>query len=293
MINSVISTSHLRSYCAVIVFLSVLAGCSAIQPAPVDQSAWGGSQVEVNKPVVSMKSAPIIGNDLFFKSTPGFYEDFNYIDSINWRVASWKQNGTQMAKERCQVNEDGFLVQTVLPSPPFRGGSIQTAKEFGYGRWVARLKPSSVKGLLNSFFLKDWDDFATPNVDGDGTQGEVDIEFVTRTFSKNSGEVHIAIHLKGRSRLYERDIRLDFNPSSGFHIWGFDILPDRVVWHVDGRQLHTWMYNETDFINPGYEVFFNSWTWNKWLHGPPKEKGDYYIDWVKFYPLDEGAYSEQ
>jgi hypothetical protein len=32
-------------------------------------------------------------------------------------------------------------------------------------------------------------------------------------------------------------------------------------------------------------MFFNAWTMEKWIKGPPQKQGDYRIDWVKFYPL--------
>lgn len=144
-------------------------------------------------------------------------------------------------------------------------------------------------GVLNSIFTKDWDDQTTPDSEHDGKKGEVDIEFVTHTFGPGRGEVHLAIHLEKHEPLWHMDIPLDFNPSDDFHEWGFDILPDRVVWHVDGRVLHTWLYEGEYKIDPNYEFFFNSWTRTKWLKGPPMAPADYLIDWVRFYPLKAAA----
>lgn len=225
-----------------------------------------------------------------FASEPAFVDDFlNDWEKTQstWQVATWKQNGTQMAKERCRTDGKGHLVQTVLAGDPPSGGSMQSKREFGWGRWVARVKPSAVPGLLNSIFTKDWDDVTTPGDANDGNKAEVDIEFVTHTFGSGKGEVHLAIHLKTKHPLWHLDIPLDFDPSQDFHEWGFDILPDRVVWHVDGKVLHTWYYTREDFIDPKYEFFFNSWTSKKWLKGPPTEPADYHIDWVKFYPLKD------
>jgi beta-glucanase (GH16 family) len=205
----------------------------------------------------------------------------------SWKVATWKQNGTQMSPERCRTDGKGHLVQTVLAGEPFQGGSLQTNREFGWGRWVARVKPSAVPGLLNSIFTKDWDNLTTPADQHDGNKGEVDFEFVTHTFGNGRGEAHLAIHLKEHHPLWHLDIPLDFDPSQDFHEWGFDILPDRVVWHVDGKVLHTWMYTKEHSIDPAYEFFFNSWTAKKWLKGPPGEKAEYHIDWLKFYPLQK------
>ena len=216
--------------------------------------------------------------------TPSFAVDFSEGISADWRVATWKQNGTLMSPERCRVL-DALLTLTVLPGEPFRGGSLQTAREFGYGRWLAKVKPASVPGVLNSIFTKDWHDLAKPGTTGEGNKDEVDIEFLTHTFGDGKGEVHLAIHRKGRTPLWSLDLPLDFDPSSEFREWGFDILPDRVVWHVDGKILLVWPYSGEHRIAENYEFFFNAWTSKKWILGPPEEAADYQVAWVRFYPL--------
>lgn len=221
-----------------------------------------------------------------FGSSPVFEDAFgkNWAEKQTaWRIATWRQNGTMMSPERCRVNEEGRLVLTVLAGTPFQGGSLQTSREFGYGRWVARVKPSSVPGVLNSIFTKDWDDLTTPNVEADGKHAEVDIEFLTYTFRPGAGQVHLAIHLKGHEPLWEVDIPLDFNPCDAFHDWGFDILPDRIVWHVDGKELYTWLYTPEYIVDTNYEFFFNAWSMKKWIKGPALQSADYQIEWVKFY----------
>lgn len=227
-----------------------------------------------------------------FAPQPTFVDEFDAgweTTQTAWRVATWMQNGTQMLPERSRTDGQGHMIQTVLAGVPYRGGSMQTAREFGYGRWIARVKPSSVPGLLNSVFTKDWDNLQTPESDRDGTKGEIDIEFVTHTFGGGRGEVHLAVHLLTKHPLWHLDIPLDFDPSADFHEWGFDILPNRTVWHVDGRVLFTWFYTPEYRIEPGYEFFFNSWTHDRWLLGPPGEDGHYTIDRVTFHAYTPAA----
>ncbi len=223
-----------------------------------------------------------------FSPEPSFVDDFDYgweTRTSDWQRATWVQNKTKMAKERAVANQDGHLVLTVKAGEPKRGGSIQSKREFGYGRWIARVRPSSVPGVLNSVFTKDWDDLTTAEDPHDGRKAEVDFEFLTYTFGPDSGEIHLAIHLKGHHPLWHIDIPLDFNPSDDFREWGFDILPDKVVWHVDGKILFAWEYTDEYFIDPMYEFFFNAWTKQVWIKGPPREDAAYHIDWLKFYPL--------
>jgi beta-glucanase (GH16 family) len=203
----------------------------------------------------------------------------------SWKRASWLQNGTQMDPSRAFTDDAGHLVQVVLPGAPYRGGSIETVGEFGYGRWQARLRPSSVPGLLNSMFTKDWDDRTTPGSTstGDGLKAEVDIEFLTYTFAGDTGKVWLAVHYDG-VRQYGTMVNLAFNPSKAFHVWGFDVLPSEIRWHVDDQVIHTYRY-PVGKIAPRYEMFFNSWTRPDWIRGPPAAEGQYLIDWVRFSPL--------
>jgi beta-glucanase (GH16 family) len=274
-------------------------GCTAASPASTDQADQpagdtaaaraGVDSAPAGAPSPAPAQDPTPAPDPMgrFAAEPSFHESFDpgwKPGDNDWRVATWKQNGTLMSPERAQVNDAGHMVQTVLPGEPYRGGSMQTEREFGYGRWIARVRPSSVPGALHSIFTKDWDDLTT-EAPGDGNKFEIDIEFLTYTFGPGRGRVHLAIHKQGQSNAFVRDPELDFNPSDDFHVWGFDVLPDRVVWHVDGRELATWKVPDGEIVPVGYEFFFNSWTKPNWIKGPPKEPAHYHIDWVKFHPL--------
>lgn len=272
--------------------------------------------------VFNLHTAPKLPTNavMGFDNKPFFSENFdtNWIQqnlpkNSSWRIATWMQNGVLMKLENLSVerlnqehtsekhlseeqNKDlnSQLIQKVVPFDKnmrskilHSGGSVQTSIEFGYGRWLAKVKPSNVPGVLNSIFTKDWDDLQTVKT-ADGTKREIDIEFLTHTFRENSGQVHLAVHgsKADGGRIFVKDILLNFNPSNDYHIWGFDILPDKVIWHVDGKVLYTWYYPKPFYINEGYEFFLNSWTKNRWIKGPPKSAAEYSIDWVKFYPLN-------
>jgi beta-glucanase (GH16 family) len=192
-----------------------------------------------------------------------------------WQQASWMQNDTQMDPERCQA-VGGLLTLTVLPGEPYRGGSIQTrSDQWPYGRWDARLKPSSVPGVLNSMFTDDWNG---------KTYEEVDIEFLTYTFGISSGSVHLALHREGQTNYWWEDVQLTFNPADTFHVWSIQILPDSVSWLVDNQLLRTFVYNTEFKLQAPYQFFFNAWTKKEWINGPPTDSAHYEIDWVKFFP---------
>ena len=222
-----------------------------------------------------------------------FNEDFNGpVDNKVWQIGTWKEHGGQLSVDRCYV-KDGLLNMVFInkPGEGFLGSAIQTVDEFFYGRWEARLKPSAIPGVLNSLYTIDWDNTADESSGSDGTKEEIDIEFLTKSFSGKTGEVHIALHERGRKSFNSvPDIKLNFNPSSDFHTWGFDITPEYIEWFVDGKKLYRYVYKENDIaINAPYVLKLNFWSSEKWVGGPPKEGVEciYQIDWIRFTPLEK------
>jgi beta-glucanase (GH16 family) len=214
-----------------------------------------------------------------------FEDNFNdeQVDESVWQIGTWVEHGGQTGRERCYL-ENGCLNLVFINDSEegFLSSAIQTREEFLYGRWEARLKPSSVSGVLNSMYTIDWDD-------GNGTKQEIDIEFLTYTFDNDSGKVHFAVHAEGlESYNTNPDIELDFNPSEDFHICGFDITPEQIRWFVDDKVLLIYNYSEHDIvIDSEYQLKFNFWSSEHWINGPPEENTEciYQIDWIRFYPL--------
>jgi|SRR5690554_952910 len=212
-----------------------------------------------------------------------FMEDFNgdVIDESIWTIADWQEHGGQTSPDRCFV-KDGYLHMLLLNNEgEILSSAIQTKQEFMYGRWEARLKPSSIPGVLNSFYTIDWRG-------GSGSRQEIDIEFLTYSFGENTGEVHFAVHAAGlKSFNTNPDIKLDFNPADDFHVWGFDIISDKIEWFVDDEVLFTYLYNEHEIkIDTPYQLKLNAWTQNDWINGPPRSgvQTEYLIDWIRFTP---------
>lgn len=212
-----------------------------------------------------------------------FREDFNAsIDETIWQIGTWKEHGGQTSKERVYT-KDGYLHLVFRnDNGSYLGSAIQTRKEFSYGKWEVRLKPTSVSGVLNSFYTIDWNDKGV----GDGSKQEIDIEFLTYKFKENAGEVHLATHATDK-KSFSTNVPLNFNPSDDFHIWGFNILPDRIEWFVDGKTYYTYYYKDHDVkITENYFLKLNSWTDTSWIKGPPKSGVDciFLIDWIQFTP---------
>jgi len=212
-----------------------------------------------------------------------FREDFTNtkIDESVWQIGTWTEHGGQLGRERCFV-KDGYLnMQLINEDNTIKSSAIQTRSTFLYGKWEARLKISSVSGVLNSFYTIDWRD-------GKGTRQEIDIEFLTYSFKGSSGEVHFAVHAAGRKSFETNpDIKLSFNPSSDFHVWGLEVTPEHLEWSVDGKSLLVYKYKEHDVkIDSPYMLKLNTRTQKNWINGPSEEGvlSTYLIDWIQFTP---------
>jgi beta-glucanase (GH16 family) len=200
-------------------------------------------------------------------------------------------NGTQVdsSAERSYV-EDGNLKMIFIndSTQGYLSSAIQTREEFYYGRWEARLKPSNVPGVLNSMYTLDWDNTVDGSSSRDGTKQEIDIEFLTFAFTGDDGRVHFAVHAEGLSSFDTNpDVLLGFDPSADFHVWGFDITPEKIEWFVDDQVLWTYDYAENPIIiDAPYVLKFNFWSSTDWINGPPVADTEivYLIDWVRFTP---------
>jgi beta-glucanase (GH16 family) len=234
--------------------------------------------------------APSAATDEDYVRT-AFRDDFYglSVDAQAWQVATWMEHGGQTGPERVYAAEG--RLNMIFENDSVAGylsSAMQSRQEYLYGRWEARLKPSSVPGVLNSMYTIDWDDTADPGASNDGTKQEIDIEFLTYTFGENSGRVHFAVHAAGKESFQTNpDILLDFNPSDDFHVWGFEVTPQQIQFFVDDRILLTYTYSGNPVaITAPYMLKFNAWSQAHWVNGPPEADIEtrYLIDWVKFTP---------
>ncbi len=274
----------------------MLSGCveetAPVEPAPVDRTAPADAEPE---PAGTDEPQPAATPATTDPATPDpadpgnpddydFHEDWSQgIDPEKWLVAGWREHNMQTGPERTYV-EDGKLNMVFVNDSEdgWLGAALQTQKEdFGYGRWEAALKPSSVPGVLNSMYTVDWRD-------GEGTKQEIDIEFLTYTFDgeEHPGEMWIALHTDDRSKSTQFSLPLDFNPSEDFNVYGWDITPTHIDYLINGEVVYTYVYEENDItFDAPYLFKFNVWTSESpWIQGPPEPDVEtvYQIDWVRF-----------
>lgn len=229
-----------------------------------------------------------------------FFDDFDgkTVNTDVWQVASWSEHGGQTSPERCFVS-GGYLNMVFINDSKagYLSAAIQTRNEFLYGKWEARLKPSSVPGVLNSFYTIDWNNTADESSTSNGTKQEIDIEFLTYTFGGSDGKIHYAVHAEDKESFnLNPDLGLGFDPSEDFHIYGFEITPDYIEWIVDDKVLQKYTYSENDIsIYAPYQLKLNVWSKESWINGPPAPDVEclYLIDWIRFTPASGNTGTEK
>lgn len=214
---------------------------------------------------------------------PVFRDDFDgtLVNEDVWEVGTWTEHGGQLSPERVFIKDGVLNMLLINENDTIKSSAIQSRETFLYGKWETRLKVSSVPGVLNSFYTIDWGD-------GKGTRQEVDIEFLTFSFGEQTGEVHLAVHAAGLKSFETRpDLKLDFNPSDEFHVWGLEITPEFIEWSVDGKSLLVYKYDEHEVkVDKPYMLKLNTRSQENWIKGPsePGVESVYLIDWIQFTP---------
>ena len=206
---------------------------------------WPGTMLVLGLMLLGACNQPSGTTDVLKNPAEGydFYEDWSKgIDPKVWTVATWKEHGGQTGAERVFVDDQQKLNMIFINDSEqgYLSSALQTVKEdFSFGRWEARLKPSSVPGVLNSMYTIDWRD-------GKGTKQEIDIEFLTHTFGgEHPGTMWIALHAAGKKSTHFSQ-PLKVNPSADFHVVGFDITPEYIEYFIDDEVLYRYVYAEHD-----------------------------------------------
>ena len=92
------------------------------------------------------------------ESVPQFVENFDTLDKTVWDVGGWKEHSGQTSPTRCYATNGmlNMVLRYDSATESILSSALQTRKTFLYGRWDARLKPTAIKGALNSFYTIDW-----------------------------------------------------------------------------------------------------------------------------------------
>ena len=169
-------------------------------------------------------------------------------------------------------NEDGDLVIGVTAGGVACGQVDSGTSDFYYGSYRASMKTSSVPGTCASLFFY-----------GEDGISEVDIEILSNEDGEHT--VHFVVHPSGGlpcGSANHKCVDMAVAPSSGFHEYGFDILPGEAKFFIDGAEVAS----IDSFIPeaPG-GMIINHWAGNpNWTGAPPAQAAELLVEWFEYTP---------
>ncbi|KAI0541499.1 glycoside hydrolase, family 16 [Xylaria digitata] len=156
-----------------------------------------------------------------------------------------------------------------------------TGLHYFYGTFRAGIKTTDVSGTCSAFFWYQND-----------TQ-EIDIEFLSAQFDKAKGIFPVNFVLQSKEAATAgynaanttglRQVNLPFDPSTDFHEYRFDFLPDKVSFYADGELLAEATGSGVP-TTPGH-IMLSHWSNGNpgWSQGPPTVDAATTVSYVKAY----------
>jgi beta-glucanase (GH16 family) len=148
--------------------------------------------------------------------------------------AAWfYPTNTSVADGRLDLRLTARGSETIDTDRVYLGGEYDRTGSQLFGRFLTRMKPSAPPGVIASFFTAMYEfdpDFRLLET------AELDIEFVGTT-----REVQLTVHwvdAGGVKRETAETVALDFDAGADVRTWEIEWLADRIVWYVDGVELH-------------------------------------------------------
>jgi beta-glucanase (GH16 family) len=169
-----------------------------------------------------------------------FTDHFNAYEATRWSRADGWKNGSPFdnawAADHVTVANgklDLRLDDVALLGEPYTSGELRTNGFYGYGCYEASFKPVAVPGVVTSLFT-----FAGPyDNGGNGKHNEIDVEFL----GNQPRRVQLNFWTNDDTYTSRNEVLIDlgFDPTTGFHRYGFKWTASQVEWYIDGRHVYT------------------------------------------------------
>ena len=181
--------------------------------------------------------------------------------------AGWKSTDHRLGRGNVlpeNVTMEGGKVRITLPADTVSGGEIVSEKLHGPGSmYTARMKVPDAPTSISGFFL-----YEPPDL-----ESEVDIE----VFNEPSGKILFTTYADGK-QTHTKEKKLPFDPTKGFHDYGFFYGEDSVIFYVDGEEMQRF---EGGIPTEKMQLYVNSW-YPTWLETQMPASDRYtYIEWIE------------
>ena len=227
----------------------------------------------------SQPAAPaVIKEEMYADLTKGCPDNFEASDgwtngsmfNVYWRAANVTFENAAMQLIISDGDENPQMI-------PYSGGEFRSKDFYGYGRYEVSMKAIKNDGVVSSFFT-----YTGPS--DNNPWDEIDIEIL----GKDTTKVQFNYFTDGQgNHEYLQD--LGFDASEDFHTYAFEWHKDKIVWFVDGYEVHTATYNLPVTES---KIMMNAWCGtgvDSWLNAFNADDlpltAEY--QWIRFTPFDE------
>lgn len=195
----------------------------------------------------------------------GFWLFANTVDVKSlegWRVSDKQLGRTQFKPQNVAYSEG--LMTLSIPQGTQNGAEIWSSDHQSYGVYAVRMKLPNAPGSITGFFLYEPPDYAH----------EIDIELYNQQYSQLMMTTYADA---GKQNAVQ--IKLPFDPTSGFHEYLIDYQSKGLSFYADGQWQQTWIkgYSHTPM-----RLMLNVW-YPEWLEGPAAdETKKLYVEWIRY-----------
>lgn len=191
------------------------------------------------------KEEAMTGAAFYVEFTEGQPQGFECADgwtngsmfNVTWRKSNVTFNNGSM---QLIIDKDA----TPTGGIPYSGGEFRSKEFYSYGRYEVSMKAIKNDGVVSSFFT-----YTGPS--DNNPWDEIDVEILGKDTTKV--QFNYFTNSKGEHE-YIHD--LGFDAAEDFHTYAFEWHPDRIVWFVDGVEVHS--AAESIPVTPG-KIMMNAW----------------------------------
>lgn len=163
------------------------------------------------------------------------YAEFTDGMPVGWECADGWCNGSMFnvtwRKKNVTFNDGKMQLIIDIDSTPkdevsYSGGEFRSSKFYGYGRYEVSMKAIKNDGVVSSFFT-----YTGPS--DNNPWDEIDVEIL----GKDTTKVQFNYFTDSEGN-HEYMHELGFDASEDFHIYAFEWYEDKIIWYVDGIEVH-------------------------------------------------------
>lgn len=267
----------IKKIAPLLIAASVLSACAAEEVPEITTTA-ATSAPETTTTAVETEEAEVIPEGhAYAEFTNGMPDGWECADgwcngsmfNVTWRKknVTFDDGKMQLIIDNDKVPKDGV---------PYSGGEFRSREFYGYGRYEVSMKAIKNDGVVSSFFT-----YTGPS--DNNPWDEIDVEIL----GKDTTKVQFNYFTDSRGN-HEHMHDLGFDASEDFHTYAFEWHKDKIVWFVDGVEVHSATENIPVTES---KIMMNAWCGkgvDGWLNAFDDSKmpltAEY--EWIRFTPFE-------